>query len=321
MLLEVHFTKGEQMKQSTISPAKRKKIWRTRLFVISFLALRVLNFLVFYVYVNFDSFFMAFQRPITGSGFGATEWSLENFKTILNLLDSSAGGELLGALLNTVLFYVAGMVIGLPISVLMSYFIYKKIKGYKMFRFVTYLPNIITSSALVILFKNAVGPGGPLDALISAGGGEYIDLLTRNETAIWMIVFYSLSFGFGTNLIVLNGAMNGINKEMLEAASIDGCNWFQELIYVIIPTVWPTISTIVILSTAGFLGATGPILAFTKGTNGTMTLSFYIYQLVSGAGTGKQDVYLASAIGVVMTAISFPLALLVRKIVYGKEEA
>ncbi len=317
----MRFTKGEQMKQSTISPAKRKKIWRTRLFVISFLALPVLNFLVFYVYVNFDSFFMAFQRPITGAGFGATEWSLENFKTILNLLDSSAGGELIGALLNTVLFYVAGMVIGLPISVLMSYFIYKKIKGYKMFRFVTYLPNIITSSALVILFKNAVGPGGPLDALISAGGGEYIDPLTRNETAIWMIIFYSLSFGFGTNLIVLNGAMNGINKEMLEAASIDGCNWFQELIYVIIPTVWPTISTIVILSTAGFLGATGPILAFTKGTNGTMTLSFYIYQLVSGAGTGKQDVYLASAIGVVMTAISFPLALLVRKIVYGKEEA
>lgn len=309
------------MKQSTITPAKRKKIWRTRLFVISFLALPVLNFLIFYVYVNFDSFFMAFQRPTTGDGFGATEWSLENFKTILTMLDSSAGGELWGALLNTVLFYLFGMLVGLPISVLMSYFIYKKIKGYKMFRFVTYLPNIITSSALVILFKNAIGPGGPLDALISAGGGDYIDPLTRNETAIWMIIFYSISFGFGTNLIVLNGAMNGINKEMLEAASIDGCNWFQELIYVIVPTVWPTISTIVILSTAGFLGASGPILAFTKGTNGTMTLSFYIYQLVSGAGTGQQDVYLASAIGVIMTAISFPLALIVRKVVYGKEEA
>ena len=52
-----------------------------------------------------------------------------------------------------------------------------------------------------------------------------------------------------------------------------------------------------------------------------MTLAFYIYQLVSGAGTGQQDVYLASAVGVIMTVISFPLALLVRKLVYGKEEA
>ena len=108
---------------------------------------------------------------------------------------------------------------------------------------------------------------------------------------------------------------------MLEAAEIDGCNWFKELIYIIIPSVWPTISTIVVLATAGFLGATGPILAFTKGTNGTMTLAFYIYQLVSGAGTGQQDVYLASAVGVIMTVISFPLALLVRKLVYGKGEA
>ena len=264
---------------------------------------------------------MAFQRPVTGQGFGATVWSMENFKTIFRLLSFSEDGILWQAFLNTVLFFLAGMLVGLPLSILMSYFIYKKIQGYKLFRFVTYLPNIITSSALVILFKNAVGPGGPIDAIITQAGGEYIDPLTVNETAIWMIIFYSVSFGFGTNLIVLNGAMSGINKEMLEAAEIDGCNWFKELIYIIIPSVWPTISTIVVLATAGFLGATGPILAFTKGTNGTMTLAFYIYQLVSGAGTGRQDVYLASAVGVIMTVISFPLALLVRKLVYGKEEA
>ena len=247
---------------------------------------------------------------------------MDNFKTIFKLLSFSEEGVLWQAFLNTVLFFLAGMLVGLPLSILMSYFIYKKIKGYKLFRFVTYLPNIITSSALVILFKNAVGPGGPIDAIITNLGGEYIDPLTVNETAIWMIIFYSVSFGFGTNLIVLNGAMNGINQEMLEAAEIDGCNWFKELIYIIIPSVWPTISTIVVLATAGFLGATGPILAFTKGTNGTMTLAFYIYQLVSGVGNGgQQDVYLASAIGVIMTLISFPLALLVRKLVYGKEEA
>ena len=284
------------------------------------MAFPVINFCIFYLYVNFDSFLMAFQRPVMGQGFGATEWSLENFRTIFRLMNISENGALWQAFVNTVLFFLAGMIIGLPLSVLMSYFIYKKIRGYKLFRFVTYLPNIITSSALVILFKNAVGPGGPLNALVEKMGGTYVDPLTVNETAIWMIIFYSVSFGFGTNLIVLNGAMNGIDKETLEAAEIDGCNWFKELIYIVIPGIWPTVSTIIILATAGFLGSTGPILAFTKGANGTMTLSFYIYQLVSGAGTGRQDVYLASAIGVLMTVVSFPLALLVKKFVYGKEE-
>lgn len=306
---------------STMSSARRKAEMQRWFFIACFLAFPIINFLIFYVYVNFDAFFMAFQRPVTGQGFGVTEWSFDNFRTIIKLFGFGEEGALWQALLNTVLFYLAGMIVGLPVSILMSYFIYKKIKCYKLFRFVTYLPNIITSSALVILFKNAVGPGGPFDAIITASGGEYIDPLTETGTAIWTIIFYSVSFGFGTNLIVTNGAMNGIDNDMLGAAEIDGCTWFKELIYVIIPSVWPTLSTIVILATAGFLGTTGPILAFTKGTNGTMTLAFYIYRLVSGEGNGgKQDVFLASAIGIIMTAFSFPLALLVRKIVYGRED-
>ena len=46
----------------------------------------------------------------------------------------------------------------------------------------------------------------------------------------------------------------------------------------------------------------------------------YIYQLVSGAGTGKTDLYLASALGILMTAVSFPIAMIVKRVLYGKEE-
>lgn len=299
---------------------RRKKRFDRNFFVFCFLAFPVLNFFVFYVYVNIDSFLMAFQRPVYGQGYGATEWGIENFTQIFNLFKSANGKTLLIASRNTLLFYAAGMIIGMPISILMSYFIYKKIALYKTFRLVTYLPNIITTSALVILFKNAVGPGGPVDAVYTRFGWEYIDPITQTGPAIWTILFYTLSFGFGMNMIVLNGAMLGINREMLEAAELDGCSWFQELIYIIIPSIWPTVATIVMLATAGFLGSTGPILAFTKGTNETTTLSFYIYQLVSGEGTGKTDLYLASALGIVMTAVSFPIAMMVKRVLYGKEE-
>lgn len=299
---------------------KRKKQFDKNFFVFCFLAFPTLNFLIFYLYVNLDSFAMAFQRPVYGQGYGKTDWNFDNFTQIFKLFGAAGGGTLAVALRNTLLFYFAGMIIGLPISILMSYFIYKKIPMYKTFRLVTYLPNIITSSALVILFKNAVGPGGPLDALYDVFGWEYIDPLTEKSSAIWTILFYTLSFGFGMNMIVLNGAMSGINSEMLEAAELDGCTWFQELVYIIVPSVWPTVATIVMLATAGFLGSTGPILAFTKGTNGTMTLSFYIYQLVSGAGTGTTDLYMASALGVLMTAVSFPIAMIVKRVLYGKEE-
>ena len=150
-------------------------------------------------------------------------------------------------------------------------------------------------------------------------GWTYSYPLSEEPNAIITILIYNFLFGLGGNIIVIGGAMRSINQDMLEAGQIDGCNWFQEFLYLIIPSIWPTISTILILSAAGFLGATGPILPFTEGKYGTMTLAFYNFALVSGKGA-KTDYYLASAIGLCMTAISFPFALLVKKVVYGKEK-
>ncbi len=306
-------------KKPIVSKEKRSAVFKRRVFIWSFLGLPILSFLVFYVYANFNSILMAFQRPVYGGNVDFV-WSLDNFKRIRELFSSSGDGVLLEALINTLTMWASGMIIGLPLSVLACYFFYVKIPGTKLFRAVMYLPQIITSSALVVLFKYAIGQGGPLDMLMTAAGQEYFNPLTKEPSAMLTIIFYGVSFGFGTNIILLGSAMNSINTEMVEAARVDGCTWFKELIYIILPSIWPTVSTIIIISCAGILGSTGPILAFTKGESGTMTLAFYIYQLVSGAGTGVTDLNLASAIGIAMTVVSLPLVFMVKRIVYGKEE-
>ena len=53
-----------KLKRNNVDNPKRKKIFRRRFFIFCFLAFPVINFLIFYVYVNFDAFFMAFQRQI-----------------------------------------------------------------------------------------------------------------------------------------------------------------------------------------------------------------------------------------------------------------
>ncbi len=304
------------MKGQRLSKEKRKALFQRRFFIFSFLALPIASFLVFYVYANFNAIMMAFQRPVYG---GDTEyvWSPDNFKRIGELLSSAGENVLVKALLNTILMWASGMLIGLPLSILACYFFYVRIPGTKFFRAVMYLPQIITSSALVVLFKYAIGSGGPLDILM---GESYVNPLTVEPSAMLTVIFYSVSFGFGTNIILLGSAMNSINTEMLEAGRVDGCTWFKELYYIILPSIWPTVSTMIILSCAGILGSTGPILAFTKGEVGTTTLSFYIYRLVSGVGTGKTDLNLAAAIGIVMTLVSLPLVFMVKRLVYGKEE-
>lgn len=287
-------------------------------FVFSALILPIIGFLIFFVYVNAKSVLMAFQRPNYEYGL-REDFSLENFGRMFSM--SGGLGQLAEALRNTLIFFAADILIVFPISVVMSYFFFKKITGYRFFRFVYYLPTIISSSVLVALFRYAIGPGGVIAALQAAHGKDPFYFLANEPSALITIVFYTIMFSFGGNIIIIGGSMNGTSVEVLEAGEIDGCNRFQELTKLIIPMMWPTLSTMIILKTAAILSASGPILAFTKGSYGTMTLSFLLYALVSGQGQEK-DLYYASAVGVVMTIIVFPIAMTIKHFIYGdKREA
>ena len=294
--------------------------FRKKIFVASFLILPIINFLVFWLYVHLDSFLLAF-KTLEG---GKEVFSLNQFRDIwksltqgTNLVDGFKIGT---AFKNTMLFYGAGILVVFPISIFASYFIYKKIVGYRFFRVIMYLPSIITSAALVMMYRYLIDHGGLMHKifqLTNLADAVYQAPLTDPSTAIWTILIYNVLCGLGGNIVIMGGAMNSLSPEMLEAGEIDGCNWFQELIYLVIPGIWPTLSTIIILSTAGCLGSTGPILAFTKGAQETETLAYVMYHLTL---KGRTFLYLPSAIGIVMTVITGPIVFMVRKLITPKDE-
>ena len=291
---------------------QRAKI-REYLFVASILGVPIIFFLVFWLYVNFDSLLLSFQREIYDVNGKHLVFTWENYEIVFKDIFSK-NSTLLSALKNTLSFYGVALFIVLPISLLMSYFVYKRIYLHKFFRTITYLPNIICSSALVVLYKYTFMAGGPYEAILEMLGKKYSNPFVSEDTAIYLLLIYNVIFGFGGNMVVFGGAMNSIDRGVLEAGMIDGCNWFQELIYLIIPMICPTISTILVLSTAGVLSSTGPILAMTGGDYNTSTLAFLFYGYATGAVLGiSQDIYYASAVGLIMTILTFPIVLLVRK--------
>ncbi len=305
--------KNKKQGRTKVTLAKKRERW----FVASILFIPIISFLVFWLYVNFDSLLLAFQREEYGANGMQLVFTLDNFKRVFT--DFLQEGELLIALRNTFIFFLNGLIVVLPLSILMAYFIYKKIRGFRIFRTITYLPNIITSSALVILFQYTFLAGGPYEAILAEMGKTYENPFVT-DSALVMLVVYNIIFGFGTNMVILGGAMNSISAEVLEAGEIDGCNWFQELIYLILPMIWPTISTILVLSVASVLSATGPILAMTQGAYETSTLSFLLYGYATGAVPSLgQDIYYASAIGLVMTLVTFPIVIVLRKLLNRQE--
>ena len=279
---------------------------RRRVFIIGMLSIAVLNFLVFWLYVNFNSILMAFQSQTKGG----LVWTLDNFTRFFKEVKIS-DFQLGLAVKNSVLLYVSGTFFTLPLSLLFAYYLYKKVALSGFFRVVFFLPSIISAAVLVTLFKYVVMPSGPLNELLSIilGKDVAIEWVVDEKYSMFTILVYCIWTGFGGNIVLLTGAIYRIPEDVMEYGKLDGIGMTRELFSVIILLIWPTLSTLIICSTAGLFTATGPVLLFTEGQFKTMTLGYFIFDKVQAG-----QYYYPSAIGLIFTFIGVPLTLLVKRV-------
>lgn len=277
--------------------ANRRK-WRNYGFVASLLALAVINFIVFWVIVNFSSILLAFQDA-NGN------WSMSNFELFFDEL-GTAGSVMAQATKNTLVFFGSSILVQFPLSVLFSYFLYKKVAMYKFFRVIFFLPSIISAVVLTSLYRYLL-TGPVVELLRLFGMSRPPALLADSRYALWSIVIYGLWTGFGTNMILFNGAMARIPQDVVEYGHLEGVGFFRELFQIVIPLIWPTLSTVLLLACVGIFTASGPILLFTEGAFNTYTISYWIYEQ-----TIRASYEYASAVGLVFTLVGLPIVLFVR---------
>ena len=225
-----------------------------RVFLGVMLGIPTLYFLVFWVYVNFDSILLAF-RLSTG------EWSTFNIVTAWKNI-TTGGSEILIALRNTCLIFLVNVLL-IPFEVLIAYFFYRKIKGHRLFQIIFYLPAIISTVVICQAFIDVISNDGPLGSLLIKMGVNLPKegLLGTSVTAMPTVLFYMIWVGWGGNMLLLGGAMTRIPKEVLESARLDGVNTLQEIIYFVFPLLWSSISVFLLLAVTSLLTTSGPILA------------------------------------------------------------
>jgi len=273
-------------------------------FIALMLTPAIVGFFIFYIYVNFKSVFMAFSFEKGGETF----YGLDNFVRFFKEF-TLPDTMFKDTIFNTLRTYLSSILIVYPVSIIMCYFIYKKIAGYKFFRCLFYVPAIIMPTVSVVLFKYIISSEGPIDVLlVKLFGVNVPEFLSDGSLAMSTIIFYSVYFAFGGNILYFGGAMNGISQEVIESAKLDGCGWVRELVSIIIPMIWPTFSTLLLTASVGIFTASGPVLLFTKGGFDTYTISFWIYEQMLEGG----DLEFASAVGISCTIIGFPIVLLIK---------
>ena len=290
---------------------KQLKVNRKKVFYICLMIFPLLQFAIFYVGVNFQSIMLAFQKYENSQFSFLGKDFFANFTRVFK--EFTQYKTLLTALGNSLIMWVCTAVFGTGVAIFFSYYIFKRKKTGRFFRFVLFLPAILPSILLATVFKLFTS-----DVLPVAFGVDKVLESTNTSVRLAAVIGYSVFISFGTQVLLYSNAMDQISPSVLEAAQLDGAKPMTEFFRIILPEVMPTVSTFLIASIAGmFMNQANLYNMYGERANSkNFTLGYYMFIMVqnnSAIGYGKLYYPFASALGLCCTVIAIPLTVLFRK--------
>lgn len=313
--------KGRQMASGGIQSHRKKQL----IFFCALLAIPVIQFCVFYLGVNFNSILLAFKNYTIEDGYGFAGFS--NFVAVFEDIfkpESENYVIITNSLKNSLVMGLLSLFVGIVFSVIFSYYIFKKYTGSELFKVFLFLPSMISSVILVIIFKKFIDGAIP-ELIFKLCGKQKEGLLSNADTQLGTIMGYLLFVGLGTQIMMYSGAMSGISPSIIEAAELDGCNPFTEFVYIIVPLIFGTIKTFIVVTVAtvftnqmGLFSLYGPNASI---SNPKITsMGYYLYRL---AYSGQLAIMpKLAAFGICLTLVSIPTTYLVKFLLekYGPSE-
>ncbi len=293
---------------------KQRKVDKDLIFYCIFLAFPLLQFCIFYIGVNLNSFSLAFKKyDVMKDQYNLAEPLFSNFTRMWTELTKTS--LLADALKNSLIVWLFSTLFGTAIAFIFSYYIYKKRLMGKAFRFVLFLPTVLPSVLMVIMFKFFANEAIPL--VWAELTGEAIDaIMDIPDVRFPVIVFYSVWIGFGTQVLLYTGTMEQISPSVIEAGDLDGTTPLTEIWYIVLPEILPTLETFLIAGVATIFTNQANLYSFyvTRAQPKDYTIGYYLFYLVNNSDFGLLEYPYASALGLVCTAIALPLTYGIKKL-------
>jgi len=295
----------------------KKKLW----FYCLFMAYPVLQFLIFYVFVNFNSILLSF-KDIDVYDFNKYKLTFENFTvwfkdpTMFESMTRAAGVSLK--------VYLISLVVGVPLGLFFSYYIFKRLPASGFFRVMLFLPSILSSVVLVSIYTSFMN-NVFADVLKKIFHMERKIDFFSSERRFATVMFYNIFVSFATSVLMYANKMSSLSGEVIESAHLDGASGFKEFWYVVLPMSFSTVSVFLVTGVAGiFTNQINGFVFFGSTTNNeTLTLGYLLYVKVFSAKQNIVEYPPIAALGLMITLIAVPLTFLVKRLLdkYGPKES
>jgi len=298
---------------SWLRPGRRRTLRDRRLAVlVLFLPPALLLFTLFVVSPVLEA---GWYSLFNWNGYGSpTQWvGLRNYDQVLH------ARAFLLALRNNGLIILVSLFVQLPLALTLAILLSDRFRGALALRLLFFLPYVLAEVAAGIIFSFVYdGDYGLLAAIWRAFGSSSPPyLLGSPNTSMLAILIVVVWKYFGFHMMLYIAALQGIQREQIEAAEVDGASRWQVLRHVIIPALWPTIRLSVFFAIVGSMQLFDVIMPLTQGgpADSSQTMVTFLYTF----GFTRMRVGFGSAVGVILFLICSTFAFSYQRLVLRDE--
>ncbi len=281
----------------------RKRMIRCReLYLL--LALPLLWYAVFH-YFPMYGIQIAFRDYYPSKGFLGSPWA--GLKHFNRFFSSYYFGRVLT---NTLSINFYALLVGFPIPIVFALMLneLKRPRYKKFLQNVTYLPNFLSAVVVVSILQLLLNPSNGVVnmVLLALGAKEPIDFFINPRIIQHLYVWSGVWERMGWDAIIYIAALSAVDPSLYEAATIDGTSRIQRILYIAIPTIVPTIVTLLLLRTGAIMNiGYEKILLMQNSLN--MEKSDVISTFVYRSGILDADYSFSAAVGLFNSLCNFAL--------------
>jgi multiple sugar transport system permease protein len=193
------------------------------------------------------------------------------------LLSDPTLGRVLGA---TTIFSLGLVIFNLALALLLAVLLDQKLKGITIYRTLFFSPVVVSLVAWTIVWGFLLQNNGGINAILQTFGIEGPNWLRNPTTAMISVIVVQVFKNVGLNMVLFLAALQGVPKELYEAARVDGASRFKQFRRITLPLISPTILLTSIITIVGSLQVFAQIAVLTQGGPGVSTtvIVYYLYQ-------------------------------------------
>ncbi len=262
--------------------------------------------LAFFKFAPMSKIVIAFKNFKPRRGISGSKWvGWANFQRIFQ------EPEVWQVIRNTLEINLLQIVVCVPLpmfmAIMMNEITIMPIK--KSVQTMVYVPHFFTWVVIYSIFFNMFGGMGSVNMLIKQFTGNTIQFFTKAGWFRLMLILSSIWKGTGWSTIVYLSAISAIGSETYEAAIIDGASKRQQVHYITIPSLIPTMVLMLTVRMGSVIsGGFDQVLAFYNPSvyDSADILGTFIYR----QGIGQADFSFATAVGLFESVVGLMFVLL-----------